>query len=218
MKRIILSFWLLVCGVGAYGQTYTWKEMHQGVKAFKQERYKDAELNFLRVVEENGKDAQAHFNLGDVYLANHNGKSALAEYERALSLSEDSVLRSMCYYNMGVMYHSQTLGVDAANDKQTLLRKAIELYKKALRANWRDEQARYNMVLCQKQLKDAEQEAQHDADPNAEQEDEQQSPTEQNQELEDMQQLLNLARQAELEAKKRITASKHPQKDKPKNW
>lgn len=59
--------------------------------------------------------------------------------------------RSMAWHNLGVMYQARA-NQSSEQDKTKALQQAIEAYKQALRNNPHDDEARYNMVLCQRQL------------------------------------------------------------------
>lgn len=61
----------------------------------------------------------------------------------------NQIRKSMSCYNLGVMYQSL---YQSKGNYQHLLQ-AIEAYKDALRNNPTDDDARYNLVVCQKQLK-----------------------------------------------------------------
>ena len=61
----------------------------------------------------------------------------------------------MAFHNRG--YIRQKMALADRERQQQLLRDAIEQYKQALRLNPRDNDTRYNLALCQKQLKDSQQ-------------------------------------------------------------
>ena len=67
-------------------------------------------------------------------------------------LNEPNALRrAMAYHNLGVMYQSKA-NQSSEQEKTQALQQAIEAYKQALRNNPHDDETRYNLVLCQRQL------------------------------------------------------------------
>ncbi len=126
--------------------------------------------------------------------------------------------RSMAYHNMGVIH--QIRANQGGDQKTQLLQQAIESYKQALRLNPHDDEARYNMVLCQRQLpKDngsnsqqpqqdeqkEQQEEQQQQQQDQQQQQEQQQPQEQQQQNQEMiEQLLNAVEQREKQTRRKI--------------
>lgn len=156
------------------------------------------------------------------------------------NVEENPVRRGMSCHNMGVMH--QVRASQSSNDQQKFeeLKQAVECYKQALRNNPHDDEARYNLVLCQKQLpkgggnnnegnnqndqenKEKEQKDQQQKNQeqqNQQQEQNQQPPQEQNQEW--IEQLLNAAEQKEKQTRRNIDErrqnSNQPRRNS-KNW
>ena len=77
----------------------------------------------------------------------------MQEYEKAAPLEKNPAYKASMYHNMGVILQSQ---------KQ--FGPAIECYKEALRNNFRDDETRYNLALCQHQLKNQNQDKDKDKD------------------------------------------------------
>ena len=135
--------------------------------------------------------------------------------------------KSMGYHNIGVIYQGQ-------KDFQ----KAIEFYKNALRNNPNDDETRYNLVLCQRQLKNQPQQnqdngqnkdkEQQDKQKQEQQKQEQNKQNEQNKQQnqeppmskENAEQLLKAALQQEKKTQERMKdAQKQPQRRRiEKNW
>ena len=63
----------------------------------------------------------------------------------------NALRRAMAYHNLGVMYQAKA-NQSSEQDKTNALMQAIEAYKQALRNNPHDDETRYNLVLCQRQL------------------------------------------------------------------
>lgn len=85
--------------------------------------------------------ARAHYNKGKALMAQGRDSLALEEFKRSAEMERDTLLQSQSFHNMGVLLQA---------DKQ--FDKAIACYKEVLRRNPHDEEARYNLALCQHQL------------------------------------------------------------------
>jgi batC len=104
--------------------------------------YTKAEVDYRKAIEANSRFPQAHFNLGNALLRQQKTKEAMQAYEQAVKVETNKGRLASIYHNMGVILQSQ---------KQ--FGPAIECYKNALRRNPADNESRYNLVLCQHQLK-----------------------------------------------------------------
>lgn len=218
MKRLttFLIFCLTLLAVSAQTTEYTM--LHQGNRAFQRGEWAKAEQYYRKALEANPRSSRAMFNLGDAYLAQKNGKDALDCFVKAGKAEANKAIKAMAYHNIGFIHH---------NNKD--YDKAIEAYKEALRNNPRDEDTRYNLALAQKQKKDRPQDDQQQKqdqknDSNSgqnQQKDEQQQNQQQNQQMseDNVEQLLNLAKQAEQQTRQKLEKAQQPRKKQlNKNW
>ena len=138
--------------------------------------------------------------------------------------AEDNPLRrSMSYHNIGVMHQIRANQSGDDQQKYQELQQAIEAYKQTLRNNPHDDEARYNLVLCQRQLPkgngegqqnqngDQQQEQQKDEQQqqqqqqNQQQEQQQEPPQQQQQQDQEwIEQMLNAAEQREKQTRRRL--------------
>ncbi len=157
-------------------------------------------------------------------------------------VNEPNVLRrAMAYHNLGVMYQAKA-NQSSGQDKTDALMQAIEAYKQALRNNPHDDETRYNLVLCQRQLpkgggnsnnndqqqqddKNNQQQQQPDSlqqPPQQPQQQRQQQQQQQNDQTkqEMLDQLLNIAEQNEKRTKENIDQYKQEgqRRTNQKNW
>jgi len=236
MKRffhlpIFLLFLFACCAVPAMAQTVDYRLVHEGNREFKKKHYDRAATYYMKALKRNPNNARALFNLGDTYLAQHNVQAADSLYMRAAQTEKNPLICAMAWHNRG--YISQMQALSDQQNQQQLLRQAIEHYKQALRLNPHDEDTRYNLALCQKQLKDSQQNKQQNQQQQKKQQQQQQSqnkqqpkqnkqqPEQQKQQEEEIrqtEQYLNLAKQAEQRALKKINAQQPRQKALNKNW
>ena len=116
--------------------------MRSGNRLYRDSMYTKAEVDYRKAIEANSRFPQAHFNLGNALLRQQKPKEAMQAYEQAVKVETNKGRLASIYHNMGVILQSQ---------KQ--FGSAIECYKNALRRNPADNESRYNLVLCQHQLK-----------------------------------------------------------------
>ena len=155
MIRFIFISLLMLClgsiATPMTAQTATYRLMHQGNALFRAGQYDRAEKYYLLVLKSQPHNSRAHFNLADTYLAKGNPGAADSLYNIVTQSEKNKQVRSMAWHNRG--YICQTAALHDAQKQQQLLRQAIEHYKQALRLNPNDNDTRYNLALCQRQLK-----------------------------------------------------------------
>lgn len=235
MKRTfplyIIKVWcLLAMATGtATAQTAEWQLMHRGNAAFRAHKYDAAATLYREALHHNPHSARALFNLGDTYLAKGDARAADSLYLEASRLEKNAQVKSMAFHNRG--YIRQKMALADRERQQQLLRDAIEQYKQALRLNPRDNDTRYNLALCQKQLKDSQQSQQQKEkkdkqQPQPQQKQQQQQQQEQTQQQpqpsksdrEQNERYANLAKQAEQKALQKINNRQPRQRTLNKNW
>ena len=213
----------------ATAQTAEWQLMHRGNAAFRAHNYDAAATLYREALHHNPHSARALFNLGDTYLAKGDARAADSLYLEASRLEKNAQVKSMAFHNRG--YIRQKMALADRQRQQQLLRDAIEQYKQALRLNPRDNDTRYNLALCQKQLKDSQQSQQQKEKKDKQQKQQQQKQQQQQQQEQTQQQpqpsksdreqnerYANLAKQAEQKALQKINNRQPRQRTLNKNW
>ena len=213
----------------ATAQTAEWQLMHRGNAAFRAHNYDAAATLYREALHHNPHSARALFNLGDTYLAKGDARAADSLYLEASRLEKNAQVKSMAFHNRG--YIRQKMALSDRERQQQLLRDAIEQYKQALRLNPRDNDTRYNLALCQKQLKDSQQSQQQKEKKDKQQPQQQQKQKQQQQQEQTQQQpqpsksdreqnerYANLAKQAEQKALQKINNRQPRQRTLNKNW
>ena len=213
---------LTVVGAAAFAatpaaaQTPTYRLVRQGNRAFQAKDYKAAEKCYLKALQSEPRNARARFNLADTYLSQENPQEALKHYAEAAKQEPNKLVRAMSYHNMGYVHH-----------KQKQYDKAIDYYKEALRLNPADEDTRYNLALAQKQKKEQKQNQQQQQkqdkkqDRNRQMQDQDQQQQQQQPDQlsqENVDQLLQLSRQAENQTRRKLEQMQPRKKSLPKNW
>ena len=159
------------------------EHLRSGNRIYSDSIYDKSEVEYRKAIEKDGKDADAHFNLGNALLFQNKAEEALKEYELAAMYETDKERLAQVYHNTGVL-------MQAAKDYKN----AVEAYKQSLRNNPNDHETRYNLALAMSQLKKEEQQNQdqqqdkQDEQQQQEQDQQQQQQQEQQQQNQDQQQ------------------------------
>ena len=183
-----------------HAQNWIYRYTHIGNQKFHKGQTDKAEQYYLRLLKEAPNNSRAMFNLADAYLAKGDVKGADSLYNKVTQIETNPQVRSMAWHNRG--YISQRAALQSREQEQQLLRTAIEQYKQALRLEPHSDRTRYNLALCQKQLKESTNNKQQNK-----QQDKQQT-----------EQYMNLARQAERRALEKLKQHQPKQRSKDKNW
>lgn len=227
VKSVILSlFFLLFAPFGLHAQTDDYRLLHQANKAFRAKEYNRAADLYLSVLKAHPDHPRATFNLADSYLAKGDGKAADSLFKRVTQLAKNKQVRAMAWHNLG--YISQVSALQDKEARQHLLREAIERYKNALRLAPYDDNTRYNLALCLKQLKDDKNQQQPQKEPQSSGEEQKQQSQEQKQPEDKPQapkppkrqteQYLNLSNQAERRALEKLKGQQPRSRGLEKNW
>lgn len=200
------------------------RQVKKGNKLFRKGDFAASEISYLKALEKNRENAQALFNYGDAQIAQMKDTAAIKYFEEAARHETNPIRKSQSYHNLGTIMQGRKMFAEA-----------IEQYKQALRLNPNDDEARYNLVLCKRQLKNQPQQNQQQGQNKDENDDKQKQEQQQNkqeqqkqEQQEDKQQmskdnaeqLLQAAMQQEKQTQKRMKeAQKQPQRRQvEKNW
>lgn len=154
MKRSIFTILLLVCTVSAFSQKAVRDSLRVGNEAYRQKQYTAAESKYKAAMNMNPMEKMAVYNLGNTYFKQGKWDESIKEYENYLNMEmENAADRGAALHNMGNAYL-----------KKKDLKKALEVYKEALRNNPSDDQTRYNLAVVQKILQDQDKKKNQDQD------------------------------------------------------
>ncbi len=134
--------------------------LRSGNRLYRDSMYTKAEVDYHKAIEADGLFPQAYFNLGNALLRQQKPKEAMQAYEQAVKVETNKGRLASIYHNMGVILQSQRQ-----------FGSAIECYKNSLRRNPADDESRYNLILCQHQLKNDQQKGGQNDDKKDKQED-----------------------------------------------
>ena len=115
--------------------------IRRGNRHYRDSVYDKAQVQYQKGFELDSNSVQIRYNLGNALLFQGQPKDAMQQYEKAASLERNPARLHQIYHNMGVILQSQ---------KQ--FPQAIQAYVKALAYDPKDNESRYNLVVCQYQL------------------------------------------------------------------
>lgn len=197
MNKLILIITLLLGYSIVTAQSEEKILLNKGIEAYKKGEYTAALDFFNASYTANGAYNKAVFNAANAALLNDSiaiAKDLLAEY---ISISEDKIDKSQGYYNLGnIQYNEYEELVKDPKESQKsvkVLKESIESFKKAIRNNPKDADARHNLSLAmskvpppnENQDNQDNQENQDQEDQNEEQENKEDQENQENQENKD---------------------------------
>lgn len=146
MNNIVIKFISILCffcyPIIITAQSSDRDYIRKGNRLYNDSLYEKSEVEYRKAIELNPQSSQAYYNLGNALIMQRDAKGAMESYENALKYEKSKSRLAHIHHNMGVVFQAQ---------KQ--FAPAIECYKNALRNNPKDDETRYNLALCQHQLK-----------------------------------------------------------------
>ena len=150
MKIRALTYTLFILACSMVSNTFAQKAerdyLRKGNRQYHDSAFVDAEVSYRKALEAKPTSAMSRYNLGNALLFQNKPQEAMKEFEAASKMEHDKGKLASIYHNAGVI-------LQGAKQYQ----QAIEAYKESLRNNPADHETRYNLALCQKLLKDQEQ-------------------------------------------------------------
>lgn len=233
MKRFIILGITFLLAVPLWAQQKQVRaNIRSGNRYYHQENLKKAESEYRKAYEVDSTHTQVLYNLGTDLLMQHDLQQAHKMLTMAAQTdkAKNKLKGTRVFHNLGVAFQSAQQ-----------YDKAISAYKQSLRYNPNDEETRYNLVLCQKLLKNQEQNKQNQQqqqnqdkqDQQKQQQDQQkqedkqqqqqqQKPQEQDQNMskENAKQLLEAVKQDEKQVKQRMNQqqARPSRRKKSKDW
>ena len=141
LRNTLLLIMLLLAFQDATAQTDR-KLIRQGNRQFRNQHYEEAEATYRKASAANAQNPEAQYNLGCALMAQQKDSVAMKCFQNSAQLHTDKQRKAQAYHNMGVILQQKKQFGEAA-----------EAYKAALRNNPKDNETRYNLALCLKQMK-----------------------------------------------------------------
>jgi len=118
------------------------KQVAEGNKLYQEGKYDEANNRYRDALVASPESPIINFNIGNVLYKKRNYEESLNAYEKVLS-AEDVKLQAQSYYNLGNTHF-----------RMGKLPESILYYKKAIKLNPEDEDAKYNLEYVRAKLKD----------------------------------------------------------------
>lgn len=155
MKRILcLLAGFIACSASLALAQDAAHAVSQGNKLYKENKFDEALKSYSEAIKLKPDSAIVNFNRGAAYFKKGDFDTAISNFEKAL-LSEDKLLESQANYDIGNSKYK--LGKLKENTDPAFcaksFRQALDYYKRALDLNPRDEDAKFNHELVEKELK-----------------------------------------------------------------
>ncbi len=175
MKRFYIIFLIFLIPLAVYAQNER-KIIRQGVKAFQEGEYDDAEVQFRKAGDINQESFEAEFNTGAALYGQEKFEETVKQYEPLVESSSDPETLAHVWHNIGnSLLESQQY------------EPSIEAYKNSLRLNPTDSDTKYNLAYAKKKLQEQQQQNQdqknqdQNQDQNQDKQNQDQKEQEQNQ-------------------------------------
>ncbi|MDR2804619.1 MAG: tetratricopeptide repeat protein, partial [Dysgonamonadaceae bacterium] len=152
MKQLLLIGLFIASSTSlSFAQKQVRKDLREGNKEYKQQKFTDAEVDYRRALEANARSAEAAYNLGNALYKQGKGQESLEQYKAVTGNETDKSKLSMVWHNIGNVFLASSKD-QQGNVNNDALKNSIEAYKTALRNNPKDDETRYNLALAQKLL------------------------------------------------------------------
>lgn len=145
-KTRAICFCIFLSSLGVQAQIWPFQKtdrqrMHQGNLDFAEGNYEKSKSVYEEIYLQNTKNDIAAYNLAGAEYKMKNLDNAIRLYENGLMQSKDDNIKEKMHYNLGNAYYEK-------GDMD----KAVDNYKKALKINPENENAKYNLSYIRKQL------------------------------------------------------------------
>ena len=180
MRKICLLFLFVLLATTGFAQRQVRQATREGNNLFHKEDFLNAEIQYRKALEVAPNDSLAIYNLGNALIRqqqDEKDKESLQQFVNAASAAQKGGNRSLAskaYFNAGDVCM-------AAQQYQ----EAVQFFKRSLRNNPLDDEARYNLALAQKLLQ---QQQDQNQDQNKDDQQQQQQQQDQQQQQQDQQQ------------------------------
>ena len=185
MRSTISILLLLACSLLVSAQNER-KIIRQGVKAYNQGDFSEAEVQFRKAGDLNNGSFEADFNTGDALYSQEKYQETVKQYESLEQQSSDTEQLSKIWHNMGN-------SLLEAQQYQA----SIEAYKNSLRLNPGDMDTKYNLAYARKKLQDQQQQQQNQDQQNKDNKQNQDQQNKDNKQKQDQQQQQSQEQQAQ---------------------
>ena len=148
VKRSGLILLVLMGIISAYGQNER-KVIRDGVRAYENEEFGEAEVQFRKAENINQESYEAEFNTGAALYGQEKYEETVKQYQSLLDHTDDAGKTARIWHNIGnSLLEAQQYAP------------SIEAYKNSLRLNPSDDDTRYNLAYAKQKLNEQQQQNQ----------------------------------------------------------
>ena len=166
-SSIFIAIFILSSGF-AFAQKAERKNVRNGNKLYKTEKFTEAEIAYRKSLEVNPKSIEGTYNLGNALYKQGKFPEAAEQYQLIAAQEKDPARLAQVFHNLGNI---------SMKNKQ--YEKSVQSYKQSLRLNPQDDETRYNLALAQKLLQDQQNQDQSQDQQNKDQKDDQKNKEDQ---------------------------------------
>ena len=214
MKKSLMIWVCLLLVLPLYAQDER-KAIREGVKAYEEGRYADAEVEFRKAESINQESYEAEFNTGTALYGQEKYEETVKQYESLLARTDEAGKEAKIWHNIGnSLLEAQQYGP------------SIEAYKNSLRKDPGDDDTRYNLAYAKQKLKEQQQQQQQNQEKNQQDQDQDSDQDKQDQDQdsdqdqqeqqsapreiskEDAERMLNAIQQQEKDVKEKVDKKK----------
>ena len=206
-KHIYISIVIMLICLATNAQTDKGLIRH-GNSEFKNGNFSEAEVNYRKSLDKE-YSPKAQFNLGDALYEQKNYEDAQKNFSEVAERNVSKEIESDAYYNLGNTYMAQEKYAEA-----------FDSYKKSLKSNPKNDDARYNLEYARwKMIQQQQQNQQNQQNQQQEQKQDQQQQQQQQQQMskEDAERMLKALENQEKETMEDINDKKAAQMQKRKS-
>lgn len=116
--------------------------IQRGNSSYRNKKYDESEIFYRKSLEKDPKNLTAYFNLGNSLYKLNKFDESMQKYLQVGNSTNDNKLKAEAYYNIGNAYF-----------KNKQYAESIDYYKKALRLNPKDYDAKYNLEYARRMMK-----------------------------------------------------------------
>ena len=150
--RLSLAVLMMLITLSVFAQNDR-KVIRQGVKAYEDGNYSEAEVQFRKAGDLNQESFEADFNTGTAMYEQEKFEETVKQYEGLVEQSEDPETLASVWHNIGNSY------LEAGQYAPS-----IEAYKNSLRNNPADNDTKYNLAYAKQKLEEQQQQDQENKD------------------------------------------------------
>jgi len=166
-SSIFIAIFILSSGF-AFAQKAERKNVRNGNKLYKTEKFTEAEIAYRKSLEVNSKSIEGTYNLGNSLYKQGKFPEAAEQYQLIAAQEKDPARLAQVFHNLGNI-----------SMKNKEYEKSVRSYKQSLRLNPQDDETRYNLALAQKLLQDQQNQDQSQDQQNKDQKDDQKNKEDQ---------------------------------------